>query len=152
MLGVLSVDWRDKAVTPARRLRVLVADDNRDTVSTLVALLQAEGYEARGVHRAADVLGAEREFRPDVVILDLQMPDISGYDLARWLRSRYPNSCPLLIAVSGAFTRPADEQRSRVSGFHYYLTKPYAIGDLLPLIAWPVLKIARARDARSPSR
>jgi CheY-like chemotaxis protein len=88
MLGVLSVDWRDKAVTPARRLRVLVADDNRDTVSTLVALLQAEGYEARGVHRAADVLGAEREFRPDAVILDLQMPDISGYDLARWLRSR----------------------------------------------------------------
>ena len=145
MLGVLSVDWRDKASTPIRRPRVLVADDNRDTVSTLVALLQAEGYEVRGVHRSVDVLGAEREFRPDVVILDLQMPDISGYDLARWLRSRYPQRCPLLIAVSGAFTRPADEQRSRISGFDYYLTKPYAIGDLVPLIAWPVLKIARAR-------
>lgn len=132
MLGARSVSHRN---APARRLRVLIADDNRDTVSSLTALLQTEGHEVRGVHRSVDVLGAESEFRPDVVILDLQMPEISGYDLARWLRSRHPGRCPLLIAVSGAFTRPEDRQLSHVTGFDHYLTKPYRIGDLLSLIA-----------------
>jgi DNA-binding response OmpR family regulator len=125
-------------LTPAprrRRLRILVADDSRDTVATLTTLLQAEGHEVRGVHRSADVLGAEREFRPDVVILDLQMPEISGYDLARWMRSRYRERAPLLIALSGAYTRPADATLSRAAGFDHYLTKPYAIGDLLALLA-----------------
>ena len=132
MLGVRSVSPRN---APARRLKILIADDNRDTVSTLMALLQTEGHEVCGVHRSADVLGAESEFRPDVVILDLQMPEITGYDLARWLRSRHPRRCPLLIAVSGAFTRPSDRLLSRIAGFHYYLAKPYSIGELLPLIA-----------------
>jgi hypothetical protein len=115
--------------------KILVADDNRDAVAMLAALLEDEGHEVRGVYRSADVLGVESAFKPDVVILDLQMPDISGYDLARWLRSRHPARCPLLIAVSGAFTRPADMELSRISGFHQYLAKPYALGDLLPLLA-----------------
>jgi DNA-binding response OmpR family regulator len=115
-------------------MKILVADDNRDAVSSLTALLEDEGHDVRGVYRSSDVLGAENAFRPDVVILDLQMPDISGYDLARWLRSRHPRRCPLLIAVSGAFTRPADEQLSRANGFHHYLAKPYSLGELLPLL------------------
>lgn len=151
MRSVLSVAWPKNAAR-ARRLKVLVADDNRDAVSTLVTLLQDEKHEVRGVHRSVDVLGAEREFRPDVVILDLQMPEISGFDLARWLRSRHPQDCPLLIALSGAFTRPADAQLSRTAGFHYFLAKPYHIGDLLPLIAWPVVQFARLRDARTRSQ
>lgn len=114
--------------------KILVADDNRDAVAMLAALLEGEGHDVRGVYRSADVLGVESAFKPDVVILDLQMPDISGYDLARWLRSRHPTRCPLLIAVSGAFTRPADKELSRISGFHHYLAKPYSLRDLLPLL------------------
>jgi CheY-like chemotaxis protein len=153
MLGMRSDEWR-KDAAPTRRLRVLVADDNRDAMSTLVAVLQDEGHEVRAVHRSTDVMGVERDFRPDVVILDLQMPEISGYDLARWLRSRHPWPwrCPLLIAVSGAFTRPSDAQFSRAAGFHYYLAKPYHIAELLPLIAWPVLRLVRDQDARSSSQ
>lgn len=150
MLGMLPVG--PKSAAPTRRLKVLIADDNRDAVSTLVALLQDDGHEVRGIYRSVDVLGAEREFRPDVIILDLQMPEISGYDLARWLRSRYPTHCPLLIAITGAFTRPADRVLSRASGFHYYLAKPFDIGSLLTLIAWPVVQLARAQDARRQSR
>lgn len=115
-------------------MKVLVADDSRDAVSTLMTVLETEGHEVRGVQRSADVLGAEREFRPDVVILDLQMPEISGYDLARWLRSRHPRRCPLLIAVTGAYTRPADRRLSRVTGFDFYLTKPFEIDELLFLL------------------
>jgi DNA-binding response OmpR family regulator len=125
-------------------LRILVADDSPDTVATLIELLQCEGHEARGVHRSVDVLGAERDFRPDVVILDLQMPDISGYDLARWLRSHYGARRPLLIAVSGAYTRPADKAFSQASGFDYYLAKPYSIRELISLISG-------APRARAPS-
>lgn len=131
---MLSV-WPKNALVRPRRLKILIADDNRDVVCSLTALLEDEGHDVRGVYRSADVLGAESAFRPDVVILDLQMPDISGYDLARWLRSRHPKRCPLLIAVSGAFTRPSDEELSRANGFHHYLAKPYAIGDLLSLIS-----------------
>jgi DNA-binding response OmpR family regulator len=127
--------WPKNAWAPWRRLKVLVTDDNRDALSTLVTLLEIEGHKVRGVDRSADVLGAAGEFRPDVVILDLQMPDISGYDLARWLRSRHPRHCPLLIAVTGAFTRPADEKLSRIAGFDHYLTKPFEIGELLSLLA-----------------
>jgi len=124
-----------RASTQRRRLRILVADDNRDTVSTLTALLQTERHKVRGVHRSADVLAAEREFNPQVVILDLQMPDISGYDLARWLRSRYGARCPLLIAISGVYTQSADRELSQVTGFDHHLAKPYSIGELLSLIA-----------------
>lgn len=133
MLGMLSVS-RKNALAWSRRLKILIADDNRDAVETLTTLLEDEGHDVRGVYRSADVLGVESAFKPDVVILDLQMPDISGYDLARWLRSRHPTRCPLLIAVSGAFTRPADRELSRISGFHHYLAKPYFLRDLLPLL------------------
>lgn len=131
---MLSV-WPTHALARLRRLKILIADDNRDAVATLTTLLEGEGHEVRGVYRSADVLGVESAFRPDVVILDLQMPDISGYDLARWIRSRHGKRCPVLIAVSGAFTRPADAELSRANGFHHYLAKPYAFSDLVPLLA-----------------
>ena len=133
MVGVLSV-WPRNALAPSRRLRILVADDNRDTVWSLTELLETEAHEVRGVQRSEEVLGAEAEFKPHVVILDLQMPDISGYDLARWLRSRHPERCPLLIALTGAFTRPADQQLSRITGFDHYLIKPFEIDQLLSLL------------------
>jgi DNA-binding response OmpR family regulator len=123
-----------KRSVPPRPLRILVADDNRDSVATLKALLQSEGHHVRAVERSADVLGVESEFKPDIVILDLQMPDISGYDLARWLRSRHRRNCPLLIALSGAFTRPSDKCLSLSSGFDHHLTKPYRLAELLALM------------------
>ena len=134
MFKALSPVQSRKRSAPSRRLRILVADDNRDAVATLQALLQSEGHHVRAVQRSADVLGVESEFKPDVVILDLQMPDISGYDLARWLRSRHPRGCPLLIAVTGAYTQPSDRSLSLHSGFDHHLTKPYRLAELLALI------------------
>src|SRR5262245_30393812 len=148
MLGTLSIYPPGKAAESSRRLRILIADDNRDAVATLSALLESEGHAVRGVHRSFDVLGVEREFRPHVVILDLQMPDISGFDLARWVRARHQDRCPLLIAVSGAYTRPDDVRLSRTAGFHYYLKKPFPIDDLLALTKWPVVRAARVWDTK----
>ncbi|MGQ0546895.1 MAG: response regulator [Betaproteobacteria bacterium] len=120
-----------RALLIAISLKILVADDDADSVASLTALFETEGHAVRGVQRSADVLGAEREFRPDVVILDLHMPEIRGYDLARWLCSRYGRRCPLLIAVSGVYTRESDKSLFLTTGFDHFVTKPYYIGDLL---------------------
>lgn len=81
-----------------------------------------------------DALRAEPDFKPDAVILDLHMPDIGGYDLARWWRSRRKDSCPLLIAITGQYTQPSDGALARAAGFDYYFTKPYEPSELLRLL------------------
>src|SRR5881394_1891176 len=74
------------ASTHPRPLRVLVADDEHDAVLSLLLLLRSEGFEAKGVYRGAQVLDALRGFDPDVVLVDISMPDLNGFDVARAVR------------------------------------------------------------------
>ena len=69
-------------------MRILVADDDRDAVLVLTMLLEDEGYQVRGVHHGTEVLDAVFNFAPDVVLLDIGMPQMSGYEVARRLRER----------------------------------------------------------------
>jgi two-component system, OmpR family, response regulator len=116
-----------------REPRILVADDDTDAVLSLTALLRDEGYQVRGVHRGADVLDAVFNFAPDVVLLDIGMPKMSGYDVARTLRERYGSARPALIAVTGR-AGEADRQQARAAGFEHHVAKPYQPGELLRLI------------------
>src|SRR5688500_18870968 len=87
---------------PARALSVLVADDEHDTVLTLVAILRDEGHDAHGVYNGDDVIKAARRAKPDVVVLDIELPGKSGFSVARELREMYHlDQPPLLIAISG---------------------------------------------------
>jgi CheY-like chemotaxis protein len=113
--------------------RILVADDDEDTVLSLTELLREEGYRVRGVHRGAEVLQAVFDFAPDVVLLDIGMPQMSGYDVARTLRERYGSARPALIAVTGR-TGTADRQQARAAGFEHHVAKPYEPNTLLRLI------------------
>ncbi len=113
--------------------RVLVADDDKDAVLILTALLRGEGYAVRGVHRGADVLQEIFNFAPDVVLLDIGMPQMSGYDVARTLRERYGSARPALIAVTGR-AEEADRQQARAAGFEHHVAKPYEPRALLALI------------------
>jgi CheY-like chemotaxis protein len=113
--------------------RVLVADDDEDTLLTLTTLLRDEGYEARGVQCGADVLQAVFNFAPDVVLLDIGMPQMNGYEVARTLRERYGSARPALIAVTGR-SGSVDRQQARAAGFEYHVAKPYDPGELLSLI------------------
>jgi CheY-like chemotaxis protein len=113
--------------------RVLVADDDQDTVLSLTTLLRDEGYEVRGVHRGAEVLQAVFNFAPDVVLLDIGMPQMSGYDVARTLRERYGSARPALIAVTGR-AGETDRQQARAAGFEHHVAKPYEPRELLRLI------------------
>jgi len=113
--------------------RILVADDDKDAVLALTMLLEDEGYEVRGVHHGTEVLDAVFNFAPDVVLLDIGMPQMSGYEVARRMRERYGSARPALIAVTG-MTGTADRVQARAAGFEHHVAKPYEPRELLTLI------------------
>ena len=117
-----------------RMLRVLVADDVPDTVISLLELLRDEGHEVRGVYRGADVVDAVCDFSPDVVLLDIGMPGMDGYEVARVLRDRYGSARPTLFAVT-ARSQDADRLMSRLAGFDRHITKPYDPRELMATLA-----------------
>ena len=116
-----------------QKLRVLVADDDRDAVESLLELLRDEGHEVRGVYTGLDVLDSVRDFAPDAVLLDIGMPHITGYEVARELRQRYASARPLLIAVTGR-DRPDDRTLAQLAGFDHHVAKPYDPNELLALL------------------
>jgi CheY-like chemotaxis protein len=118
----------------AGALRVLIADDDCDGARVLSTLLQLEGYEVRTVHGGQEALDAAREFRPDVVLLDIGMPKITGYEAARRLRQRYGERCPVLIAVT-AWKQASDRILANLAGFDHHVAKPYDPADLIRLLA-----------------
>ena len=110
--------------TRPRRLRVLVVDDLPDTVMMLLALLRDEGYEAIGFSSGREALKRLEEFDPDVVISDIAMPSLNGWDLAREVRRVMGTSRPVLIGISGHYTGGADRVLAEIAGYNHYLTKP----------------------------
>jgi DNA-binding response OmpR family regulator len=119
---------------PKRKLRVAIADDERDTVVTLATLLQQEGHEVLEIYRGDAVLELVRRYKPDVLLLDIGMPQMSGFEIARQLRAELRHSCPILIAVTGWKQQQAKEM-GKVLGFYRYLTKPYEPRELLETLA-----------------
>ena len=116
-----------------RKLRILVADDERDQVATLAAILQDEGHEVRECYRGAEVMRMVRDFDPDVALIDIGMPGMTGYDVARELRQAYGNARPLLVAVTG-WKQSSDKILARLAGFDHHLAKPFETKTLLEII------------------
>ena len=127
----------------ARRLpiRILIADDDRDTAQTLALVLRDEGHEVHTSLRGDEVVDACRLLRPEVVIMDINMPGMSGYAVARELRERHGPLAPLLVAISGVWTQSADAALGKAVGFDHFLMKPceprHLLGLLEPLRAAP---------------
>jgi CheY-like chemotaxis protein len=103
--------------------RVLIVDDNVDGATAVGALLEMDGHQVRTVHDGREVLRTAAEFRPDVVVMDIEMPHVDGYALARALRSRPETVASLLLAYTG-FGQPADASRAFEAGFDHHLVKP----------------------------
>ncbi len=116
-----------------RALRVLIAEDERDSAASLEALLNDEGHQTRCVYRGRHVAGAVHDFKPDVVLLDIGMPGINGYDIARLLRKTFGSSKPTLIAVT-AWAKSADKLMAKAAGFDYHFGKPYDPPSLLAIL------------------
>jgi two-component system, OmpR family, response regulator len=116
------------------RLRVLIADDDRDTAMMLAMVLRDDGDEVHTTLRGDEVLEACRLLRPDVVIVDINMPGMSGYAIARELRERHGALAPLLIAISGVWTGSSDRLLGTAVGFDHYLLKPCEPKEVLRLM------------------
>ena len=113
--------------------RVLVVDDNRDAADTLGRLLNIAGAEARAVYTGAEALELLGTYRPAVLLVDIGMPDMDGYELARRVR-RIPNYQDLtLIALTG-WGQDEDRRRSQAAGFDFHLTKPADFDTLQTLL------------------
>jgi len=126
------------------KLRIIVADDDRDQVLTLMTLLRDEGHEVQGLFRGKELVNAVKEFRPDVLVLDIKLPDASGFEIAEQIRRRFGNRAPLLIAMSGVFKKGVDRILAEMVGFDHHLTKPFDFDTLLELIT--PLTLPRRRD------
>lgn len=114
-------------------LRIIVADDDRDTVLTIATLLTQAGHSVREVYRGDAVLAEVRDFRPDAVLLDIGMPGMTGLDVVRELRRDYGRDCPLLVAVT-AWNTASDKILGKIVGFDHYVTKPYEPRELMELL------------------
>jgi CheY-like chemotaxis protein len=118
-----------------RALRVLVADDDVDTVQTLTAVLELEGHVVRAVHSGADVLSVVRILRPDALILDISIPGLSGYAVAQAVRHSFTDlRRPLMIAISGMWKQAGDRLVAQQVGFDHYLVKPCDPRELVDLL------------------
>jgi PAS domain S-box-containing protein len=122
--------------TPVARtgLRVLVVDDNVDTLRGMTKLLHRSGYEVKVAHDGQTAIEAARAFQPEVVVLDIGLPGMDGYQVARKLRQEEDLKGALIIANSG-YGQESDRVRSREAGFDHHLVKPIDYSALLELLA-----------------
>lgn len=116
--------------TATHKLRILIADDDRDEVLTLSTVLQHEGHEVIEIYRADAVLELARRYKPDVALLDIGMPGMTGFEVARKLHDHLREQCPILVAVT-AWNQASAKALGKLVGFRDYIVKPYAIDELL---------------------
>ena len=124
----------DKAAAAAARARrILVVDDNRDAAVTLTKLLRRRGHEVQTVFDGEEAVRTAREFDPDVVVLDIGLPKLNGYDAAEQIRKQSAREDLVLIALTG-WGQEEDRRRAKVAGFTHHLTKPVVFEELVGLL------------------
>jgi PAS domain S-box-containing protein len=132
----------------ALRCKVLVADDNRDAADSLAIILELSGYEVLVAHTGRQALDIGTRERPDAVILDIGMPDMNGYEVARHIRGAGWGSGVFLLAMTG-WGQSNDKERARAAGFDQHLTKPVDVEQVeSSLGAFLQQRGARDRPAR----
>ncbi|MBY0525621.1 MAG: PAS domain S-box protein [Gemmataceae bacterium] len=122
-----------KSATSETTLRVLVVDDNRDGAESLALMLRMVGHDTRTAHDGVEAVQAAAAFRPDVVLLDIGMPRMNGYEAARHIREQPWGKRMVLVALTG-WGQEEDKRRATEAGFHYHLTKPVEPGALEKLL------------------
>jgi PAS domain S-box-containing protein len=133
--GTPASDASEGAPAPARSVgRVLVVDDNRDSALSMSAMLRLMGYETRTVHDGLAALDAAEEFRPEIVLMDVGMPLLNGYDATRRLREQPWGREITIVALTG-WGQEIDKVNSREAGCDAHLVKPIQIDVLETLLA-----------------
>jgi len=138
----------DAPVLAGEPQRVLIVDDDVDAANTLSLLLSMQGHHTKVAYSAEEALACTEEFTPDVGLLDIGLPRISGYQLAREMRANSRLAGIRLIAVTG-YGRAADRQRSASAGFDDHLVKPVDLATLERSLA---ARAARSKTSSGPEQ
>jgi signal transduction histidine kinase len=122
-----------------KELRILVADDNRDAADTLATLLEVLGHQVQRVHDGASAVAAVATFDPHLVLLDIGMPTLNGYEACQRIREQADGGKRTVVAVTG-WGQPEDRSRSRSAGFDHHLVKPIDMKALAQVIESSVVR------------
>jgi CheY-like chemotaxis protein len=114
---------REPERVSAAHKRILIVDDNQDAADTLAMLLQLDGHETQAVYTSKDALERAQSFKPDVMLLDIGLPEMNGYQVARELRSTPGPDRIRLVALTG-YGQAVDRARAQEAGFDDHLMKP----------------------------
>ncbi len=125
-------DHRIRSPLPARR--ALVVDDNVDNAESLAMLLRLHGDDVRTAHSGVEALEIGEQFHPQIVLLDIGMPQMNGYETCRALRERAWGRSALVIAQTG-WNQTEDRESARQAGFDAHLVKPVEFGALSELLS-----------------
>ena len=118
-----------QAVAP----RVLLVEDQADIATMLMRLLQRNGYEVQWRSTGLEGVRGFQQFKPEIVLLDLGLPELDGFEVARWIRTQVGEPQPLIIAISG-YGAKADVDRCMAVGMDAHLLKPVPFETLLTLL------------------
>jgi PAS domain S-box-containing protein len=124
----------EKSVSSNPKRRILLVDDNRDTTKTMAMLLQLAGHDVRTAFDGHEAIDLAASFRPEVVLLDIGLPKMNGYEAARHIRTQPWGKSMALIALSG-WGQESDKRRALEAGFDHHLTKPVTAASIEKLIA-----------------
>lgn len=140
-LPVIRPPERQSELSPAEKaeqtrpsLRVLVVDDNVDTVTTLAMLVRESGYDVRTAYDGSSVLEAALDYRPHVVLLDIGLPGMNGYVVAKQIRQQPALKNSVLVALTG-YGQESDRKSSHDAGFDHHLVKPADFPNVLTILA-----------------
>ena len=121
------------AAAPLGQMRILVVDDNRDAAESLSMLLEVLGAEAKVACDGFEALELMKSYDPAVVLLDIGMPEMDGYEVARRIRADLPDRRVVLVALTG-WGQEDDRRRAKEAGFDHHLIKPANIDTLQKLL------------------
>ena len=117
------------------RQRILIVDDNRDSADSLVTAFAVLGHDAVAVYGGDEALARIDAMEPSLLVLDLSMPGMDGYQLARAIRSLPGYERVAMVALSG-FGSDADRAKSRAAGFDRHMLKPFDLADLEAMVGF----------------
>ena len=132
---------------PARPLRVLIVDDHVDTSDALCVLFSVLGEQVRAARTATEALSVVRDYEPDLVLLDIGLPDIDGYELTGRLRLSYGTRA-YIVAITG-WCRDEDRDRAFAAGCDLHIPKPLGVDAIVEAIQAAQKRVARRSGARA---
>ena len=124
----------EKKFSPESSLRILIVDDNRDSADSLSMMLKIMGNETRTAYDGEEALAAANVFRPAVILLDIGLPKLNGYETCRRIREQ-PGGKELVIIAQTGWGQNVDRQRTHEAGFDHHMVKPVDPHALMKLLA-----------------